>query len=148
LFDTSTAREVSVEVRSDSINLASNGLIAVAIYTTDDFDAADVDAATVEFAGALAVQWAMEDVDDDGDLDMILHFDIRDTDLAIIYNQSLGDDADGDGVLDSTHQMATVSLTGETVDGQQILGADEVDLFFSGKALRELLDQLALAGSL
>jgi hypothetical protein len=44
--------------------------------------------------------------------------------------------------------MATVSLTGETVDGQQILGADEVDLFFSGKALRELLDQLALAGSL
>jgi hypothetical protein len=54
----------------------------------------------------------------------------------------------GDGVLDLIRQTASAWLTGETTDGQQILGADEVDLFFSGKALRELLDQLALSGSL
>jgi hypothetical protein len=41
-----------------------------------------------------------------------------------------------------------VSLTGETLDGTALEGTDAVDAFFSGKALRDLLDELALAGVL
>ena len=41
-----------------------------------------------------------------------------------------------------------MSLFGETIDGAEIFGTDEVDLFFSGKALRDLLDELAMAGVL
>lgn len=58
----------------NSINLASNGVIAVAILTTDDFDATTVDAGLVVFAGATAVHNTLEDVDGDGDFDLVLHF--------------------------------------------------------------------------
>ncbi|MFC1596540.1 choice-of-anchor Q domain-containing protein [Planctomycetota bacterium] len=136
--------QIDVKPGSDpnSINLASNGMIAVAIFTTDDFDATTVDSDTVSFAGADAVHSALEDVDGDGDLDMVLHFRVQDTTLADLYAQLLVDDHDADGILDSNRQTAAVSLTGETLAGEAILGTDEVDLFFSGKALRDLLDQL------
>ena len=142
--------EIDVKPGSDpnSINLESNGLIAVAIFTTGDFDASQVDASTVLFAGAGAVHSAMEDVDGDGDLDMVLHFKVEDTTLAALYEDLLADDVDGDGILDSNRQALAVSLFGETIDGEEIIGTDEVDMFFSGKALRELLDQLASAGVL
>jgi hypothetical protein len=39
-----------------------------------------------------------------------------------------------------------VSLTGQTAEGAQFIGSGELDAFFSGKALRELLDELAAAG--
>ncbi len=85
---------------------------------------------------------AVEDVDRDGDLDLVLHFKLQETNLAEVYSQMLLDDVDDDGILDSTRQEATESLTGETTDGTQFLGRGEVDLFFSGRALRDLLDQL------
>lgn len=136
--------EIDIKPGSDpnSINLASNGVIAVAIFTTDDFDAATVDASTVSFAGADAVHSTLEDVDGDGDLDMVLHFALQETNLAYLYAQALADDSD------SSHQSLAVSLTGATLDGTSITGSDGVDVFFSGKALRELLDDLALAGVL
>ena len=89
--------QIDVKPGSDpnSINLASNGVIAVAIFTTDDFDASQVDASTVVFAGANAVHSALEDVDGDGDLDMILHFRVQETNLADIYAQLLADDIRG-----------------------------------------------------
>ena len=90
----------------------------------------------------------MEDVDGDGDLDMILHFQVQDTNLADIYAALLADDIDADGILDTNRQTTAVSLFGETLGGEEIVGTDEVDLFFSGKALRELLDELTLAGVL
>ena len=144
--------EVAIDVKPggdpNAINLASNGLITISIFTTDDFDATTVNGSTVMFAGASAVHSAWEDIDGDGDLDMILQFDINDTELVALYAQLLLDDVNGDGVLDSTRQETTVLLTGETVDGDQIIGSDAVDLFFAGKALRELLDELALSGAL
>ena len=139
--------EIDVKPGSDpnSINLASNGVIAVAIFTTADFDASLVDASTVVFAGASAVRGALQDVDGDGDLDMVLHFRVQDTNLAEIYAQLLAVDIE-DGVLDSSHQTASVSLTGQTATDEYFAGFDDVDLFLSGKNLRDFLKGLAAAG--
>ena len=145
-------RPVEIDVKpgtdANSINLASNGVIAVVILTTDSFDASLVDASTVEFAGASAVQTALEDVDGDGDLDMVLHFRVRDTNLADLYAQLLADDPDGDGTLNSSRRTAAVSLTGQTATDEYFAGFDEVDLFLSGRNLRDFLDRLASAGAI
>jgi len=58
----------------------------------------------------------------------------------------MAEDVNEGGVLDSKRQTAAISLIGETIDGKEIVGTDEADLFFSGRALRELLDELALDG--
>ncbi len=92
----------------NSINPNNKGVIPVAILTTDDFDAATVDPVTVRFGPdeALPVHYALEDVDDDGDDDMILHFRTQDTGI-------------GAGDTEAT-------LTGKTIDGAYIIGTDSV----------------------
>jgi hypothetical protein len=65
----------------NNINLKSKGVVPVAVLTTDDFDVATVDPATVEFSGAAPVRWKLEDVDDDGDDDMMFHFRTQDLNL-------------------------------------------------------------------
>ncbi|UCD52397.1 MAG: hypothetical protein JSW27_07120 [Phycisphaerales bacterium] len=65
----------------NSINLKSKGVVPVAILSADDFAAPEVDPVTVTFADAAPVKWALEDVDDDGDMDMILHFRTRELTL-------------------------------------------------------------------
>jgi hypothetical protein len=142
--------EIDIKPNNDDnvLNLASNGMIAVAILSTEDFDAGQVDASTVVFAGASAVHSAMEDVDGDGDLDMVLHFRVQETNLADLYAQLLAEDINQDGALDSNGQSAAVSLTGETVGDECFEGFDDVDLFLSGKNLRDLLEDLAEAGAI
>jgi hypothetical protein len=104
--------EVEIDIKPgsfpNSINPNSKGVIPVAILTTADFDATTVDAETVRFgpAGAEAVHWALEDVDDDGDIDMILHFRTQDTGI------KAGD--------------TEAELTGKTIDGVGIHGSDSV----------------------
>ena len=142
--------EIDIRPGSDSnvVSLMGNGQIAVAIITTDLFDAAQVNASSVIFAGAFANNSVLEDVDGDGDLDLLLHFRIADTNLQEIYAGLLADDLkdDEDGILDSNRQEAEVTLTGETVDQVMIEGMDKLDLFLAGKRLRDLLDELAAAG--
>ncbi|HUT90132.1 MAG TPA: hypothetical protein VMY37_11590 [Thermoguttaceae bacterium] len=135
--------QIDVKPGSDSnpINLASQGVITVAILTTDVFDASLVDASTVLFAEAEAVHSALEDIDDDGDLDLVLHFRTQETNLADVYAQLLAEDLDDD-VLDSNHQQFTASLTGKTTNDEYFEGFDELDLFLSGRKLRDLLDDL------
>ena len=96
----------------------------MAILTTDDFDAADVDPATVTLGnddgndtsvatrkkGSLKA--SLEDVDDDGDLDLILHFDTQ----ALV----------GNGDLDAN--TTELILNGETTGGQAIQGSDSVNI--------------------
>ncbi len=61
----------------------SQGRLAVAIYTTADFNAATVVGSSVQFAGVSADHFALEDVD--GDLDMIQHFDPSSVDQIVAY---------------------------------------------------------------
>lgn len=84
-FTAAISIEVEIDIKPgsfpNSINPDSEGVIPVAILTTDDFDASIVDPDTVRFGpdGAQAEDWAFEDVDRDGDEDMILHFRTQDT---------------------------------------------------------------------
>jgi len=106
--------EVAIDIKPgsfpNSINPRSEGVIPVAILTTDTFDATTVDETTVLFGAtgtqATPVHFALEDVDGDGDTDMILHFNTQDTGIVC-----------GD---------TSASLTGETFDGQMIEGSDSV----------------------
>jgi hypothetical protein len=94
----------------NAINPKSKGLIAVAILTTDIFDAQTVDNTTVAFgpAGATVGEHSIgiEDVDADGDLDLLLHFQNQETGIVC-----------GD---------TRVWLSGQTFDGTRIVGLDRV----------------------
>ncbi|UCH87405.1 MAG: thrombospondin type 3 repeat-containing protein, partial [Dehalococcoidia bacterium] len=100
------ACEVGLEVEIDikpgsypnSINPKSKGKIPVAILGTEDFDATQVDPMTVRFGpsdrsaanhdGAMPVHYALEDVDGDGDYDLILHF--RTGETGIMLGDTMG----------------------------------------------------------
>lgn len=107
--------EVDIDIKPgsfpNSVNPRSKGVIPVAIMTTDSFDATGVDLNTVLFGKtgneAAPVQFAFEDVDLDGDIDMILHFNTQATGI------QCGD--------------TSASLTGKTFSGQAIEGADSVN---------------------
>jgi hypothetical protein len=73
---------------------------------------------------------------------------VQDTKLAEIYAELVAGDLNGDGILDSSHKMAAVSLTGLTATDEYFAGFDEVDLFLSGKNLRDFLDRLAATGAI
>ena len=110
------ALDVDIDIKPwsdpNSINLKSKGLIPVAILTTDVFDATTVDPLSVAFGPNSAVEahgmGHIEDVDDDGDLDLLLHFNKQEADIAC-----------GD---------ITAVLSGETFDGVPIEGFDAVNI--------------------
>jgi hypothetical protein len=94
----------------NSINPKSNGVIPVAILTTDDFDATTVDPLSVEFGPNGATEFHgrghIEDADGDGDQDIVLHFKTQQT-----------------GILCGDTEA---NLTGKTTSGQDISGMDEI----------------------
>ena len=101
---------VAIDVRPGSsrnhINPRSRGVIPVAILTTSSFDATTVDPLSVKFGpdGAAEAHGRshIRDVDGDGHPDLLLHFRVEHTGI------DCGD--------------TSVSLTGETRDGQSIQG--------------------------
>jgi hypothetical protein len=92
------------------ISPSSQGNLLVAILTTPNFSAAVVETNTVLFGAtgteAAPLKSALQDLDRDGDKDLILLFRIDET------NISCGDHF--------------AFLTGETVDGQRIVGSDSI----------------------
>ena len=112
IFEYGCDLSVSVDIKPGSdtnpVNLKSNGVIPVAILTTADFDAATVDPLTVMFGPAEAPETHgrghLQDVDDDGDVDLMLHFRTQET-----------------GIQASD---AEACVNGSTFDGRVITGCD------------------------
>ncbi len=131
---------VDIKPGSDpnSVNVRSTGVIPVAILTTPGFDASGVDVSSLGFGrdgirfAASPVHSALEDVDGDGDLDLILQFLTQDTNIIA-----------GD---------TFAAVWGRTIAGMAIAGIDRVRAFFPGDVNGDLtvniLDLILLGSSL
>ena len=113
----SQSRSVTIDIKPGSpentVNLGSQGVTKVAILSTLDFDATTVDALSVELADAqVKVKGngqpltTIQDVNNDGFADLVLHMETEGFELT-----------DGD---------TEATLTGETLDGEAIEGTDVV----------------------
>ncbi|MEH6589816.1 MAG: hypothetical protein V7746_06165 [Halioglobus sp.] len=120
IFELGLHVTIDIKPGSDNnkVNLKSKGVIPLAILTTNiadgdasDFDATQVDAATIKFgpngASIAHGQWHVEDVEGDGDSDLILHFRTQKTGIAC-------------GDTDAT-------LTGKTFGGVEITSTDAIN---------------------
>ena len=124
----------------NSINLEGEGVLPVAILTADDFDALNVNIATLLFgdpvllgSGGTAVSplsSAIEDVNGNGFLDLSLMFSIT---------EMVGFDALGPDTIEGL-------LTGETFDGTPYAGTDSIHIIPEPATLT--LVALALLGLL
>ncbi len=111
------AVEIDVKPGEDPnpINCRSRGVVPVAVLSSDSFDALDVDPSTVLLSGAAVCNRGPrlmvheEDVDEDGLVDLVLHFGAR-----TISVEDL--------------EQGSVVLTGSTFDGQEFEASDEVTL--------------------
>lgn len=112
---TSCERAVTIDIRSSSLNPRSKGVVPVVIFSTSvadgdetDFDAAEVDPLSVAFGPGGAAEahgkGHIEDVDGDGDLDLMLHFRMQESGIRCGHTEA--------------------ELTGETYDGERIAGVD------------------------
>lgn len=119
--------EISLDIKPgsypNSVNPKSNGKLPIAILTTEDFDGSLVDPVSINFLSASPVMWAMEDVDEDGDMDMILHFKIKELDFSLL--------------VDEGGEYPYAYLNGETIDAQSIEGKDTVRLVSQWELLIE-----------
>lgn len=98
----------------NSINPNSNGKIPVAILTTDDFDAFNIDQDSILFLDASPNKCTMEDVDDDGDIDMLLNFKVQECNFSLL--------------VDEGDEYPYAYLTGETISGDLVEGKDTIRL--------------------
>lgn len=114
-------KEISIDIKPGSypntINLGSNGVIPVAILSSDTFDATTVDPETVFLAGAgVAVRGkgnkylaGQEDVNGDGLTDLVVKLETENLDPGAFQN-------------------GTAILTGETSDGVEFTGSDSITI--------------------
>lgn len=109
--------DVAIDIKPgsdpNSINLESKGVAAVAVQTSNGFDASTVDPDTVLFASTSPVRCTQEDVDGDRDLVLLFHFKMQELSL--------------------TNDSTTATLTGTTYGGQAIEGTDTVNIVPKGK---------------
>lgn len=98
----------------NSINPNSRGNIPVAVLTNGSFYANAVNPDTIVFLDATPVKWIMEDVDNDGDMDLILHFKTQELNFSLLVDE--GDD------------YPYAYLYGETYDEKLFYGKDTINL--------------------
>lgn len=110
----------------NNINLNSKGVVPVAVLTSTQFDAVSIDPATARFAGAAPAHWSFEDVDGDGDDDIIFHFKTQLLDLNQDSTEATltAQTAQPAGTM-TIKSMATVS------SGSTVTGTDEVRIVSS-----------------
>lgn len=118
---TVTRMQLTIDIHPGSnvnpINMKSKGVIPVAILSTPDFDATTVDAGSVLFEDAPIAHTNahIEDVDGDGDMDLMMHF--RTQQVTIVSGQT------------------SACLTGNTLSGIPVEGCDVIKLV--GKFTKE-----------
>ena len=108
------ATPIITDLKADGLpskfNPKSRGVIPVALLRDGFFDLASIDVTTLRFGvtghEAAPLQSFLEDVDDDGDLDLLLFFNSQDSGIEC-------------GTL-------FTYVTGRTLNGQEIAGADSV----------------------
>lgn len=117
----SAVLEVEIDIKPGSecnpVNPKSQGVLPVAVFSSADFDATDINPSTAQLAGAVVAQnpddgkWMMQEQDENGDglLDVRLHFDTEGINVA----QLAGDYA---------------TLTGSTFGGVDFEGRDIVTI--------------------
>jgi len=114
--------DVQIDIRPGTfpnpVNLRAHGVLPVAILSSPTFDALWADPATLDLAGATVAYGGHEeerafahpeDVNDDGLVDLVVHFRIQDLDPGQLT----------DGVA---------YLSGATFDGREFLASDEIEL--------------------
>jgi hypothetical protein len=109
---------ISIDIKPgdypNTINPLSKGKVPVAILTTEDFDASEVDPDSIVFLEASPNMWSMDDVDTDGDIDLLLHFNTQELNFDLL--------------IDEGGEYPYAYLTGETISGDLIQGKDTVRL--------------------
>jgi hypothetical protein len=107
---------ITVDIKPGSaenpINLGSHGVTPVAVIADGCFDPATLDPETVQLAGATANRSRLEDIDGDGDLDLLLHFPTEE--------------------LRIFRSATEATLTAHTADGTLVVGTDSVRIVGGG----------------
>jgi hypothetical protein len=98
VWESSATLEVEISItpggNPNSVNLKSRGVLPVAVFGTETFDASEIDPGTVTLAGAaVAVRGKkgklmahIQDIDGDGLLDMLLQFPVQGLDPAQVQD--------------------------------------------------------------
>lgn len=105
----------------NSININSKGNVPAAILSggPDNVQASQVDASSVKLAGASPLRSSLEDVNADGQPDLVMHFDTQ--------------------ALQLTASDTSAALIGKLQDGTDIQGSDSVRIIVGGKPAPEPL---------
>jgi hypothetical protein len=131
LVDTSNGGPIEVQIdikpgnEQNNINLKSKGVVPVAVLTSGEFVAATIDPATVLFAGVEPIRWKLQDIDDDGDDDLMFHF--RTQELELDQNSTEAT------LTAQTSQMAGL-MTVQSIDSSTVSGTDKVRIISSKKS--------------
>lgn len=116
--DTPATQSVVIDIKPGSaanpFNMASKGVLPVALLGSSDLDVNRIDPASLRLAGVAPIRQSLGDTQNDGIADVLLHF--RDEDIARL----LPDATDG--------EVVGLELTGLLTDGTPIKGTDSITL--------------------
>ena len=106
----SSVKAVATDIKPGALNPRSRGVVPIAILTTEEFDATSIDVSSLRFGAtgdeAAVVRAVLDDVDNDGDTDLLVFFRTQDT------------------AIDCETLFTYIS--GVTMSGESIAGTDSV----------------------